>query len=313
MIWRRILSIIPVFFIVSFAVFVLESFIPGDPAVTLAGESASVERIDEMRDHLNLDEPLPVRYVSWLGDAVRGDLGESLYTNRDVVSEITSKLGVDVSLVIGAVAVALAVGLPLGILAGSRRGGAIDRGATLGATLGVAMPQFILGIFLVVVFSIWLRWLPIAGYAPLADGAVEWARHLVLPVLALAGVMTAELTRQLRSSLSDTLETDYIRTARAKGLRDGMVVRRHALRVAISPAVAVLSVQVARLLGGAVIVEQVFALPGIGTYTIAAITNRDLPAIRAIVPMTVVVAVLLSLASDLIHVALNPRVRVAHA
>lgn len=312
MIWRRILSTIPVFFIVSFSVFVLESFIPGDPAVTLAGENASAARIDEMRQYLNLDDPLPVRYVEWLGDAVRGDWGESLYTKRDVMSEITSKIGVDVSLVIGAVTVAIALGIPLGILAGSHRGGPIDRAATLGATLGVALPQFVVGIFLIVLFAIWLKWLPIAGYSPISDGLWDWGSHLVLPVLALAGVMTAELTRQLRSSMADTLETDYIRTARAKGLRERAIIGRHALRVAISPAIAVLAVQIARLLGGAVIVEQVFALPGIGVYTITAITNRDLPAIRAIVPLTVVVAVAMSLVADLIHLALNPKVQ-AHA
>lgn len=309
MVLRRIVAIIPILLIASFGVFCLESFLPGDAAVTLAGPNASIDQIDQLRDYLHLDDPLLARYGHWLGDAVHGDLGDSLYTHRPVVDEISSRWVVTMSLVIGATALALLVGVPIGILAGSRRGGWLDRAASMGSTFGIAVPSFVLGILLIAALSIWVHLLPTAGYVDPSKGLVEWARHLVLPVVALSGVLIAELTRQIRSALADVLESDYIRTARAGGLRERVVVLKYALRVAVSPAIDVLSVQVARMIGGAVVVETVFNLPGLGSLTKEAILTRDLPVLEGIVPLTVFVAVMASLLADLVHLVLDPRER----
>jgi peptide/nickel transport system permease protein len=307
-IWRRVLSVVPLVVAASFLVFCLEVFLPGDPAVTLAGEGASPERIAQLRDDLDLDDPLLVRYGRWLGDAVQGDLGHSLFTRRPVGDEIVDRLGVTLSLVAGALVVAVVVGVPLGILA-ARRQGWVDRSTTLGATLGVAVPHFVIGIVLIVVFALWLDWFPTSRYAPLGDGVGEWLRHLALPVLALSAVVTAEVMRQLRSSLQQTLAEPYIVAARARGLPERSIVYRHALRVAASPVITVLSVQAARLFGAAVIVEQVFDLSGLGRLTVDAVLNRDLPVLQGVVPVAVVVAVLSALAADLAQMALNPRLR----
>lgn len=309
MITRRILSIIPIVLVASFLVFCLEVFLPGDTAVNLAGPDASPARIEEIRQELNLDEPIPTRFVNWLGDAAQGDLGRSLFTRRDVADEILNRWVVTVQLVVGAMAVAVVVGVPLGIVAAIRRDGWIDRLLLAGAALGASIPAFLLGILLMVVFSIWLGWLPVAGYVPFSRSPGDWARTMILPTVALSALVAAELTRQIRSALIETLEQDYTRTARAKGLRERTVVLKHGLRLAAQPAVAVIGVQAARLFGGAVIVEQVFALPGLGRYTIDAITNRDLPVLQGVVPLTVAIAVLLSLVAELVQMALNPRLR----
>jgi peptide/nickel transport system permease protein len=308
-IWRRLLAIVPVMLVVSFLVFALALFLPGDAAVTLAGENASQERIAEVRRDLELNKPLVERYVSWLGDAAQGDFGRSLFTKRPVTSEIADRWTVTLQLVIGALVVALVVGVPFGILAAHHRGGWIDRGTTVLSSLGIAVPSFVIGLWLIVLFAIWLKWLPYAGYVPFGEDPAEWLRRMILPMLALSGVMIAELTRQLRSSLLEVMQTDYIRTARAKGLRERTVVVKHALRVAASPAIAVVSVNVARLFGGAVVVERVFSLPGLGGLTIDAIIQRDLPILQGVIPLAVLIAVLMTLLADIVHTTLNPRVR----
>ncbi|HWL42705.1 MAG TPA: ABC transporter permease [Ilumatobacter sp.] len=309
MIWRRLLAIVPLVLVVSFLVFMLTVFLPGDAAVTLAGENASQQRIDEIRQALNLDDPLFVRYGHWVVDAVQGDLGRSLFTKREVTSEIASRWGVTLQLVIGSLAVALVIGVPAGIIAGRYRGRFPDKLATLAASVGVAVPSFVIGLWLIIVFAAWLRILPFAGYVAFSESPVEWAKRMILPMLALSGVMIAELTRQIRAGLVDTLETDYIRTARAKGLTERQVVNKHALRVAISPALSVISVNVARSFGGAVVVEQIFALPGLGRMTVNAIVQRDLPILQGVIPLAVVIAVVMTLLSDIVNMKLNPRLR----
>jgi peptide/nickel transport system permease protein len=308
-IWRRLLAIVPVMLVVSFLVFALATFLPGDAAVTLAGENASQERIAEVRRDLELDKPLVERYVAWLGDVVHGDFGRSLFTKRPVASEIAARWGVTLQLVIGALVVALLIGVPAGIIAAHHRGGWLDRLTTVLSSVGIAVPSFVIGLWLIVLFAIWLEWLPYAGYVPFSEDPVEWLRRMVLPMLALSGVMIAELARQLRAALVDVLQTDYIRTARAKGLHERTIVVKHALRVAASPAISVVSVNVARLFGGAVVVERVFSLPGLGRLTIDAIIQRDLPILQGVIPLAVLIAVVMTLLADLAHAALNPRVR----
>ncbi|MDW3215569.1 MAG: ABC transporter permease [Ilumatobacteraceae bacterium] len=309
MIWRRLLAIIPLVLVVSFLVFLLTVFLPGDEAVTLAGENASAERVEEIRQALGLDEPLPVRYVEWVGNAVQGDLGRSLFTKREVTAEIASRWIVTLQLVIGSLVLALLVGVPAGIIAGRSKGKWPDRVATLFASFGVAVPSFVVGLWLIVVFAAWLDLVPFAGFVAFGESPTEWAKRMILPMFALSGVMIAELTRQIRAGLVDTLETDYIRTARAKGLPERTVVNKHALRVAISPALAVVSVNVARSFGGAVVIEQVFALPGLGRLTVNAIIQRDLPILQGVIPIAVLVAVVMTLISDVINMKLNPRLR----
>lgn len=313
MIWRRVLSIIPLLLVVSFLVFALSAFLPGDAAVTLAGENASPERIEEIRTNLGLDKPLPVRYGEWLGSAVQGDLGRSLFTKRAVRTEITDRWLVTFQLVSGGVALSLLIGVPAGIIAGRSRGRWPDRIATLGATIGVAIPSFVIGLWLIVVLAIWLDLLPFAGYVPMSSGLWEWGQRMLIPTIAISGVMTAELTRQIRGGLVETLESDFIRTARAKGLSEGLVVNKHALRMAASPAISVLSVQVARLFGGAVVVEKVFSLPGLGSLIVDSIIQRDLPILQGVIPLAVLIAVFMTLIGDLLQSALNPRVRLQGA
>jgi peptide/nickel transport system permease protein len=294
-IWRRVVAIVPIILIVSFLVFLLSAFLPGDEAVTLAGENASPQRVEEIRQALNLDEPLVTRWVHWVGDAAHGDLGRSLFTKREVTSEIGARWVVTLQLVLGSLFVALIIGVPAGIIAARNKGRFLDRVATLLASLGVAVPSFDV--------------VPFAGYVPFGQSPVEWAKRMILPVLALSGVMIAELTRQIRSQLVDVLDSDYIRTARAKGLRERTVVNKHGMRVAASPALSVLSVHVARSFGGAVVVEHVFSLPGLGKLTVNAITQRDLPILQGVIPLAVLIAVVLTLLADIANVALNPRLR----
>jgi peptide/nickel transport system permease protein len=310
-IWRRLLTIVPLLLAVTFIVFCIQAFIPGDPAVDLAGERPTPERVAEIRANLELDRPLVVRYAHWVGDAVHGDLGKSLYSGRPVTDEIKSRWPVTLSLVIGALIVTLLIGVPLGILAGRNQGGPIDRIATFLATLGASVPNYVMYIFLVVFLSLWLKLFPIAGYVKPGDDFLQWLNHLVVPVLALSFVPIAEMTRQLRSALIETMSQDYIRTARAKGLPERTVVLKHALRVAVSPTLAVLSVSVSRLLGGAVLVEYFAGIPGLGNFLFIAILNRDLPIIYGVLPLMVVIAVGMNIISDVAQAALNPRLRVA--
>lgn len=309
MIWRRIVAIVPIILVVSFLVFLLSVFLPGDEAVTLAGENASPERVEEIRESLNLDEPLVTRWLDWVGDAAQGDLGHSLFTKREVTSEIASRWVVTLQLVIGSFLVALIVGVPAGIIAARNRGRLLDRFATVFSSFGVAVPSFVVGLWLIVIFAAWLDLLPYAGYVPFGESPVEWAKRMVLPILALSGVMIAELARQIRAQLGDVLDSDFIRTARAKGLREGKIVNKHGMRVAASPALSVISVHVARSFGGAVVVEQVFALPGLGKLTINAVTQRDLPILQGVIPLAVLIAVVMTLLADIANMLLNPRLR----
>ncbi|MEO8696768.1 MAG: ABC transporter permease [Acidimicrobiales bacterium] len=308
--WRRVLAFLPMLLGASFLVFCLDTFIPGDAAVTLAGESATPERVALIRTELNLDEPLIPRYVHWVGDAARGDLGDSLFSRRTVRSEIADRSKVTFTLVGGAILVAILLGGPLGILA-ARGGSWRDRFVTTVATLGVAIPNFVIGIALIFVFGVKLGWLPTSRYVRPSAGLVEWARHLVLPVLTLSAVATAELVRQLRSSLRAVLDGPLVRTAQSKGLAPNTILFKHALPLAVSPALTVLSVQAARLFGAAAIVEQIFSIDGLGRLTVDAVLNRDLPILHGIVPLGVAVALGSSLAADVAQRWLDPRQRFA--
>jgi peptide/nickel transport system permease protein len=313
MIWKRLAMVVPLLAVVSLGVFSLEELLPGDAAVSLAGEGASVSRINDVRQSLHLNDSFFQRYFHWVGNALHGDLGTSLYTRRSVAEEISSRWSVTLTLVIGAVLLALLISVPTAIFAGRREGGWFDRVVSFGSALGVAIPDFVIGIVLVIIFGIWLKWLPITGFVPFSQSPGQWFQHLILPVIALSAALSAVLTRQLRSNLASVLREDYMRTAYAKGLRERTVLLKHGLRAAAPPAVSILGVQIARLLGGVVVVESVFALPGLGQLTVNSIVNRDLPVVQGVIPLMVIVAVLVNLLADLLNIALSPRVRAAIA
>lgn len=306
---RRLLAVIPLLFIVTLIVFGLVLLVPGDPAVTLAGENATEQRIDEIRSDLGLDDSLAVQYGRWLGDAVQGDLGTSLYSSSAVTTLISARFPTTVTLTAGALAVAMMVGLPAGILAASKQGSWVDRVVMLGATAGVALPSYFLAMLLILFFAIRNSWFPATGYVPFGTDPWLWFKSLVLPSIALGASGAAVVARQLRSALVDVFHQDYIRTAKAKGLRRPTVVLKHSLKNAAIPVVTLLGLQVSFLLGGTVVIEQIFGIPGLGQLAITAVTAGDLPLIQGIVVVATLVVVAANLLVDILYGYLNPKVR----
>ena len=308
---RRFLSLIPLLLIVSFGVFVLVALVPGDASVTLAGgESATPERIADVRAQLHLDEPLVEQYGRWLRDAVQGDLGSSLFTKVPVADDIIDRVPITLALVLAALAVGLVVGIPVGVISALRTGRAVDGAARVGTSLALAVPNYWLAIELVVLFAVTWKLLPPSGYAKLTDDPVEWLRHIALPAVALGLWSAASLARQLRASLIDALDSRYVRTAWAKGAGTRRVVMKHAMKNAAIPVVTVLGLQVGFLLGGTVIIEQIFSIPGLGPYFIRGVTSLDVPVIQGVAIVFVLFTVTLSLLVDITYGLLDPRVRV---
>ncbi|WP_433868629.1 ABC transporter permease [Saccharopolyspora sp. CA-218241] len=306
---RRLAAMVPLLVLVSLIVFGLVLLVPGDPAITIAGENATEEEIAATRDRLGLDDPLLVQYWRWASSAVQGDLGTSMFSNRGVSDAIAERFPATASLTAVAIVMALLIAVPAAVAAATRRGGWIDRTATLGTALGVAMPNFWLGLLLATGVALHLGLLPATGYVPLDDDPVSWLAHLLLPGFTLGLAAAAELTRQLRSSLIDVFDQDYLRTARAKGLRGGTVVVKHAMKNAATPVVTVLGMRISVLLGGTVVVEQIFGIPGLGQLAITAVLQRDLPMIQGVVVVTAVLVMVANLLVDLSYGYLNPKVR----
>jgi peptide/nickel transport system permease protein len=306
---RRLLALVPMVFIVSLMVFSLVLIIPGDPAITISGENATEAQIQATRERLGLDDPLLVQYGRWAVNAVQGDLGTSLFSNRSVSGAIIERVPITLVLTGSALVVALVLAIPAGIIAAMKRGTWVDRVATVGASAGVAMPNFWLGLVLILVLAVWNPWFPALGYVSPFDEPVRGLRHLALPAITLGTAAAAETTRQLRSALSDVLHQDYIRTARAKGLRGHSIIARHALKNAAVPVITVIGLQISVLLGGSVIVEQVFGIPGVGQLAIRAVLERDIPMIQGVVVMTTIIVLLVNLAVDVSYGWLNPKVR----
>jgi len=309
---RRLLALIPLLFVISVIVFALTALIPGDPAVELAGgTNATPESIAKVQEELNLDEPLVVQYGIWLRALLGGDLGTSLLKNTSVSEEIANRFPVTLSLAIGALAVSVLLGVPTGILAGMRPRSARDRAVTLLNSAAIAIPDFWLAMVLVVVFAVNLNWFPSQGYVPPAESVLEWARHLALPWFAMGLAGAAALSRQLRGALADVLEQDYVRTASAKGLRKRFVIGKHALKNASLAPLTVLGLQFAYMLGGTVIIERIFAIPGMGQYFLEALTRKDLPVIQGVTLLVAVVFVVVNLVVDVLYAYVNPKVRLA--
>lgn len=306
---RRLLGTIPLLVIVSIITFSLVLMLPGDPALTIAGDSASDAQLAAIRAKLGENDPVIVRYWNWVTHAVRGDFGRSLFTDIPVSSSIAQRAPLTISLTLVSLAIALVISLPCGLLAGLRKGTVADRLLTLGASMGVAIPSFWMGLLLSVFFAVKHRWLPAIGYVGITENPWEWLRHLVLPGLALGLTSAATLTRQLRASVITVMSQDYIRTARAKGLRRRSVVFKHLLKNASVPAVTALGLQIPVLLGGTVIIEGLFSLNGVGDFAVTSVLKRDLPIVQAVVLLSAVIVVLTNLAVDASYAYLNPKTR----
>lgn len=309
---RRLLALIPTMLVVSFGIFSLISLVPGDVAVELAGGmNATPEGVAQVREELNLDDPFLVQYGTWLKGAVQGDLGNSLVTKQSVSSEIATAFPVTFSIVLSGIFVALLIGLPAGVIAGMRPGSKLDRALTMGATAGIAIPNFFLAMILISVFAISLQWFPALGFTRITDDPIEWLKSVTLPAIGLGVAVAASMARQLRAALADTMGSNFVRTCWAKGGSTFNVVGKHALKSAAIPAITVLGLQVGALLGGAVLVERIFSIPGLGTYVLRGVSSQDLPVVQGVAITFVFVNMLMSLLVDISYGILNPKVRVS--
>jgi peptide/nickel transport system permease protein len=306
---RRLVQMVPVLLLVSLVVFSLLHLTPGDPATTMLGQEATPEAVAALRERLGLDQPLPVQYVRWLASVLRGDLGRSIRTNQPVTEAILERLPVTVQLSAMSILIALMIAIPVGIISALRRNTALDSGATTLALLGVALPNFLLAILLIYLFSIQLRWLPPIGYVPLWEDPGENLRRMIMPALTLGTALAAIIMRLTRSSLLEVLEQDYVRTARAKGLTESRMVRVHALKNSLIPVVTIVGLQIGGLLGGTVITETIFALPGIGRLIVDSIFRRDFPLVQGAVLFVAVAFLVTNLLVDLLYAFLDPRIR----
>ena len=306
---RRLVYVVPIWLLISFFAFLLASLAPGDPAELLlrrqSDQAPTAEDIARVRGELGLDDPFPLRYVRWVGNAVQGDLGRSFRTREAVLGELTSRFVVTAELAVPALLLSLLIALPVGVVAAVRHNSLVDHASRVASLLGSSMPSFWLGYLLIIVFSVQLRVFPVAGRG-------EW-RHLVLPALTLALGAGASLARLTRASLLDNLGEDYVRTARSTGLRERAVVVRHALRNSMVSVVTVAGLRFGHLLGGAAIVETVFAWPGLGKFVVDSIYDRDYPVIQGFVLFTGTVFLLVNLVVDLLYVRLDPKVRLEGA
>ncbi len=306
---RRVASLIPLLFIVSIVVWGLLLLIPGDPALSLVGETATEEQIEAVRENLGLNDPILVRYWRWVTGAVQGDLGTSLFSSYRVTDAIMDRLPVTLSLVGTAFLLSTLIGIPAGIFAAMNRGRFVDRLLTIGTSVGIAVPNFWLGLVLVTFLGLRLEWFPSGGYVALEESPGEWAHRLALPALTLAMAGAAELGRQMRAGMVDVLDRDFIRTHRAKGLPGRVIIGRHALKSALIPVVTVAGLQIARLFGLSMIVEQIFNMQGVGQLAIEAVFRRDVPVIQGVVLMVTLVVVVANLIVDISYGYLNPKLR----
>jgi peptide/nickel transport system permease protein len=307
----RLVALIPMLIGLSIASFALVHVIPGDPALVMLGGEGTPQQVAELRKQLGLDRPLPVRYWEWLGRVMRGDLGESLYNRTRVIDELIWRFPTTLSLVCLALVISVAIGVPAGLISAVYRNTWVDHVARLATLVSLSMPSFWLGLMLIILFSLKLNLLPIVGYTSVVTDLWTGLRFLILPSLALGTYLTALLARLVRSSVLEVLGQDYIRTARAKGLHQRLVLFRHALRNALIPAVTVLGINMGILLGGSAVIETLFVLPGVGQLVITALYNRDLPVIQGLILYISVLYVLINLAVDILYTYLDPRLRVA--
>ena len=309
-IFRRLLSGVILIAVISFLAFVLLYAAGGDIPRRILGENATAETVAKKAEELGLNRPLLTQYFDWLTSAFTGDLGRSWFTGELVTTSVTNRVAVTLSIVIGATVISAIISVVVGVLA-ARRGGAIDGTVQVFSLIGFAIPGFLIALFLVLIFAINLGWFKATGYVPLTTSVPGWLSSVTLPIIALSIGAIATVTQQVRGSVIDAMSRDYVRTLRSRGLSTNSVVYRHVLRNAGGPALAVLAVQFIGLLGGAVIVEQVFAIPGMGQLTVRATTLGDIPVVMALVIVFAIIVVVVNLLIDLAQAALNPKVRLS--
>ena len=295
----RVASLCVTLLVVSVITFLLLRIIPGDPAQLILGADSPGDSLLQLQHELGTDRPLPVQYVSWMGSVLRGELGVSLRHKRPVIDLVVERLPVTLS---------MAIGLPLGVEAARRRNTMADYGALAFSEIGQSVPSFWLGILMILAFSLQLGWLPSGGFIPWSESLWQAARHLIMPSVALGLVLAATIVRMERSSVLEVLAEDYMRTARAKGLSESQVIYRHALANALIPTVTIVGLQVGTLLGGAIIVEQIFSLPGLGRLVLFAVFNRDWPLIQGLVFFLATLTIVLNFLVDLSYAWLDPRI-----
>ena len=306
---RRLLAVIPVMAVVMTVVFLLIHLIPGDPVSVMLGPDATPAQIEATRRSLGLDRPLPEQLLGFYARVLRGDLGQSYFLDRPVVTAILERAEPTLMLMACALLVAVIIGVPSGIVAAARRGSVWDRALMLGSLLGVCIPGFWLSLNFIYLFAVRLGWLPAAGYASVATDPMAALRYMVLPAVSLGFNQSALIARISRSCMLDALQQDYVRTARAKGLPDRVVTYVHAFRNALVPVVTVIGVTTAVLIGGAVVTEIVFNIPGLGRLVISAILRRDYPVVQGVVLVTAAVYVLINLVVDILYAFIDPRIR----
>ena len=296
--------------LISLIVFTGVRMIPGDPARVMAGTDADAAGLEEVREKYGLHDPIPVQYVRWIGLALRGDLGESIRTRQSVAWTVAIKLPITVELACLALLIALALAIPAGVIAAVRRNTAWDVLPSAASLCGVSIPNFWLGIMLILLVSVRLGWLPASGFVPLFEDPVANVKRMLMPALVLGTALAAVLMRQTRNAMIEVLSADYIRTARSKGLAGFAVVVRHALRNALIPVVTILGLQMGALMGGAVVTESIFVLPGFGRLIVEAVFTRDYPVVQGVVLITASSYVLINLLVDISYTVLNPRIRI---
>jgi peptide/nickel transport system permease protein len=309
---QRLATIIPTLFFVSILIFGLQQLLPGDPAMILAGEERDPNVIAHLHQKLHLDEPLPVRYLYWAGGVLKGDLGESVRIQKPVLELIVEKLPVTLELALLAILIALAIGITAGVVSAVARDTAWDYAANVFALWGLSTPNFWLGIMLILLFSVTLGWLPASGYvSPFEDLKANLAA-MIMPAFVLGNSIAAVLMRHTRSAMLQVLSSDYVRTARAKGLDERVVVLKHALRNALTPVITLGALEFGTLLSGAVLTEQVFTIPGFGKLIVDAVFNRDYAVVQGVVLCTATAYITLNLLADMAYFLVNPRLRDSH-
>ena len=306
---RRVLATIPVMAVVALFVFSLLYIAPGDPAAIIAGDQATPADVERIRAGLGLDRPFLIRFGEWLWNVVNGDLGVSIFTNLPVTRMIGQRLEPTVSLMLLTLLLSISIAVPMGVVAAWKHGSLIDRAIMMFAVFGFSVPVFVVGYLLAYVFALELDWFPVQGYTPISRGFGPWLNNLVLPAVALGGVYIALIARITRATMLEVLSQDYVRTAKAKGMGSRSVLFLHALKNAAVPIVTVIGIGVALLIGGAVVTESVFAIPGLGRLVVDAILRRDYPVIQGVVLLFSFVYVLVNLGVDLLYTVFDPRIR----
>lgn len=307
--FRRLLGTIPVMLVVAVFIFLMLRLTPSDPAAIIAGDNATTEQVAQIRGQLGLDRPMVEQFFIWSAKLMTGDLGESFFFKKTVAQLIGERIEPTLSLAFFTIMIAVLVAVPLGVLAAHRHGSWIDRIVMGFSVLGFSVPVFVIGYLLIYLFAIYLNWLPVQGYQRIAEGVGGWVQRLILPAMTLSVIYIALIARMTRTSVLEVLSEDYIRTARAKGQNERKVLFRHALRNAAVPIVTVIGLGIALLIGGVVVTESVFTIPGLGRLTVDAVLARDYPTIQAVILLFSFVYVMINLAVDMLYTILDPRIR----